>query len=273
MATWAIGDIHGCFDSLEALWPRLEFQPDEDRLWLVGDLVNRGPKSLEVLRWARRQGERLGERLEVVLGNHDLHLLALDRGIATAKPRDTLDEILAASDRGPLLAWLRQRSFLVRQDGFLLVHAGLLPAWTPDEARSWAVELEALLGSPAEPGLLARGETEGTDRRSEELRRALFAFTLLRTCSADGEPCRFSGPPAEAPPGCRPWYELWRPAERGLCVVCGHWAAQGLRLEPGMVALDGACVWGGALCAVRLEDRRVVRQPALETPLPVSADP
>lgn len=269
MATWAIGDIHGCFDSLEALWPRLDFRPREDRLWLVGDLVNRGPKSLEVLRWARRLGDRLGDRLQVVLGNHDLHLLALDLGIGSSKPRDTLDEILRAGDRETLLSWLRRQSFLVERDGYVLVHAGLSPSWSLDAARSRAADLETMLGSPAEAALLTRGTAEPSDRPLEELRSALFAFTLLRTCTEAGEPCGFSGPPSEAPPGCRPWYELWRPAERGLCVVCGHWAAQGLRLDPDMIALDSACVWGGALSAVRLEDRKLVQQPALETPLPL----
>lgn len=272
MAIWAIGDIHGCFDTLEALWPRLGFDRDADRLWLVGDLVNRGPKSLEVLRWAKRLGEQLGERLAVVLGNHDLHLLALDRGVNPPKRLDTLDAVLAAPDRAELVAWLRRQSFLVRRGEFVLVHAGLLPDWGLERAEALADRLEELLGSPEEEDLLARHADPDDPAPPAELRRARAAFTLLRACSTDGVPCHFSGAPEDAPSGCHPWYRLWRPAAHGVTVVCGHWAAQGLRLEPDMMALDSACVWGGKLTAIRLEDRRVVEQPALETPLVVPSD-
>lgn len=272
MATWAIGDIHGCYDSLEALWRRLEFDRAKDRLWLVGDLVNRGPKSLAVLRWARRLSEALGDRMAVVLGNHDLHLLALERRINPPKHLDTLDEVLAAPDRSELVAWLRRQSFLEHRGDLVLVHAGLLPSWSLDEAERRADELERLLDSPGESSLLARRPSPSQDGVDEEQRRALAALTLLRTCSRHGEPCHYSGPPEGAPEGCLPWYELWRPSDHGVTVVCGHWAAQGLRVEPDMIALDSACVWGGSLTAVRLEDRRLVQQPALETTTPEPDD-
>lgn len=267
MATWVIGDIHGCFDSLKRLWRRLRFDWEEDRLWLVGDLVNRGPKSLQVLRWARRRSKRLGDRMVVVLGNHDLHLLALDRGINPARRSDTLQPILDAPDRKRLLRWLRAQSFLHRQGDFVLVHAGLLPSWSVKKAAKRARRLAGLLGTKKEKRLLARTVNESSlSPAIRKARRDLYALTLLRSCTPAGRPCSFSGPPESAPEGCKPWYELWNPLEHGVTVVCGHWAAQGLRLTAGMIALDSGCVWGGALTAVRLEDFNIIQQRALEPP-------
>jgi bis(5'-nucleosyl)-tetraphosphatase (symmetrical) len=265
--TWVIGDIHGCFDSLRRLWRRLDFDWDEDRLWMVGDLVNRGPKSLQVLRWARRRSRRLGDRMAVVLGNHDLHLLAVDRGINDLRPGDTLRQVLRARDRKPLLRWLRQQRFLYRQGDFVLVHAGLLPHWTLEKATRKARRLEEALGTRRERSLLARRVEDTDGRRSTlKMREATYAFTLLRSCTPAGRPCSFSGPPEKAPTGCQPWHRLWDPIEHGVTVVCGHWAAQGLEVRPGMIALDSGCVWGGALTAIRLEDLRIVQQRAVEAP-------
>ena len=267
MATWAIGDIHGCFDSLKRLWRRLRFDWDNDHLWLVGDLVNRGPKSLEVLRWARRRSLRLGDRLVVVRGNHDLHLLALQRGINGPAKLDTLDAVLEAPDRKRLLRWLRRQSLLHRRDDYVLVHAGLPPGWSLDKAEKRARKLEAMLGTKKEKKLLARKIARSEVGKSMwRSRQALHALTLLRSCTPKGVPCSFSGPPERAPAGCQPWYKLWDPEAHGVTVVCGHWAAQGLKLRAGMVALDSGCVWGGALTAVRLEDLKVVQQRALEPP-------
>ena len=274
VATWVIGDIHGCFDSLQDLWSRLDLDPAEDRLWLVGDLVNRGPKNLEVLRWARRLNGLMGERMAVVLGNHDLHLLALAAGINPPKPLDTLEDVLAAPDREELLAWLASRSLLHRDEDVVMVHAGLLPHWSLTQAERQARELERALGTsdrdlilskqPAEP--VTEPRTEPLEDRIEQLRRTCNALTLLRTCNDQGEPCKFSGAPAETPEGCRPWFDLWPPLEHGVTLVCGHWAALGLHLGPGLMMLDSGCVWGGALTAVRLEDMKIIQQPTAERP-------
>jgi bis(5'-nucleosyl)-tetraphosphatase (symmetrical) len=259
VATYAIGDVHGCFLTLRRLLRRISYDPRCDRLWLVGDLVNRGPRSLEVLRWAADQGDRL----TVVLGNHDLHLLARAAGLARARRRDTLEEVLAAPDRDDLLAWLRQRPLLHREDGFLLVHAGLLPAWTPAEAERLAREVEEELRGARAGRLLARlraapprpwraSLTAGARRHL-----ALAAFTRLRTLRQDGRLCDdFTGPLEEAPRGCLPWFDLPGRRSAGETVIFGHWAALGLLLRDDLAALDTGCVWGRELTALRLDDRR-----------------
>jgi bis(5'-nucleosyl)-tetraphosphatase (symmetrical) len=265
VATWAIGDIHGCFDTLKRLWRRIQFDWDQDRLWLVGDLVNRGPKSLQVLRWAHRRSKRLGDRMVVVLGNHDLHLLAVDRGINPMRSLDTLQPILEAPDRKRLLRWLRRQPFLHRDGDLILVHAGFPPDWSLKKVEKRARRLDAAMGTKMEKLVLARSVKKS--KRTEEvnrLRESCQAFTLLRSCRKDGRHCEFSGPPEQAPEECQPWYRLWKPEEKGVTVVCGHWAAQGLKVRPGMIALDSACVWGGAMTAMRLEDGKLVQQRVVE---------
>jgi bis(5'-nucleosyl)-tetraphosphatase (symmetrical) len=263
VATFAIGDVQGCFRTLERLLSRLPFERGRDRLWLAGDLVNRGPRSLAVLRWARG----LGDSLVTVLGNHDLHLVGRALGVRRKKPGDTLDEVLDAPDRDELVAWLRARPLLHREGERLLVHAGLQPAWTPDAAAELARDLEAVLQGPGAAALLAelsrrdlpgwRPRLSARDRRAV----ALQTFSLMRTCRSDGRLCRdYSGPPGGAPAGCAPWFEAPR-RSRDVTVVCGHWAALGFRREPGLLALDSGCVWGGALTAVRLEDGTVFQEP------------
>jgi bis(5'-nucleosyl)-tetraphosphatase (symmetrical) len=264
MAVYAIGDVQGCFETLKRLVERIGFDPASDRIWLVGDLVNRGPKSLEVLRWARR----LDDRVVAVLGNHDLHLIGRALGIRRAKPMDTLDAVLEASDREDLIDWLRQRPLLHRENGFVMVHAGLLPCWTIEEAASLAREVEAVLSgvSPRDVFEALTGKDklrwrEGLSRR-QRIRIALKAFTTLRTCTREGRPCPgFSGPPEDAPHGCYPWFEIEGRKSAGATIVCGHWAALGLDLRPRLLSIDTGCVWGGSLTAVRLEDRAVFQQP------------
>jgi bis(5'-nucleosyl)-tetraphosphatase (symmetrical) len=268
MATYALGDIHGCWETLSRLLAKIELDPSRDRLWLVGDLVNRGPSSLEVLRWARDLSAEMGERMVAVLGNHDTYLLALHAGAATHLDKDTLLPVLEAPDRGELLAWLRQRPFLHRDGETLLVHAGLWPEWDLEQAVAAARDLEQALQGPDLPYLLGR-TPPWSDRQDTEIERrrwALAAFTRLRTCTPDGHPCRFSGPPQEAPKGCYPWFEVPGRRHRPGQAVCGHWAAQGLRLEGSLLALDSGCVWGECLTALRLEDRRVFQQPVCEPP-------
>jgi len=264
VATWVIGDIHGCFDSLQDLWSQLDVDPAEDRLWLVGDLVNRGPKNLEVLRWARRLSSLMGERMAVVLGNHDLHLLALAAGINPPKQLDTFEDIMTAPDRDQLLGWLSSRALLHREEDIVMVHAGLLPGWTLEVAERRARELETALQTSERDLILADRPPEPLESRLEELRRTRLALSLLRTCTAEGEMCDFTGSPEQAPEGCRPWFELWPPLEHGVTLVCGHWAALGLHLGPGLIVLDSGCVWGDTLTAIRLEDMKIVQQSTVE---------
>ncbi|TAH38097.1 MAG: diadenosine tetraphosphatase [Planctomycetota bacterium] len=238
MATYAIGDIQGCFTTLQRLLQRAGVTA-QDRLWLVGDLVNRGPHSLQVLRWARS----LPRQHVLVLGNHDLRLLGRAEGQVPPDARDTLDEVLDAPDRDLLLSWLRALPFVHREHDHLLVHAGLLPAWTAQEALE-----QAQAASQA----LRRGQVPA----------AAEILTTLRFCDPAGSPRRgISGPPESAPPDAIPWFDHPARRSRDVAVVCGHWAALGLRLRPDLLALDTGCVWGGPLTALRLEDRAVFQEP------------
>src|SRR5215210_8052210 len=197
MATYAIGDVHGCFKTLQKLLQKIQLDPRHDRLWLVGDLVNRGPRSLEVLRWAAEQGDRI----VAVLGNHDLHLLARAAGVASPKRRDSMEDVLGAPDRDGLLAWLRTRPLLHREGGHILVHAGLFPEWSPEQAEELARETEAALSGGGAPGLLASIDRKADERWDEGLedgdriRVALAGFARLRTLQPGGRMCSsFSGP-------------------------------------------------------------------------------
>jgi bis(5'-nucleosyl)-tetraphosphatase (symmetrical) len=252
MATWAIGDVHGCYRTLRKLLKKIGFAKSEDRLWFTGDLVNRGPRSLEVLEWAADHDWRI----ESVLGNHDLHLLALAFGVTEERPRDTLRPILKSSRQVPLLDWLRRRPLAVGNPARLMVHAGVLPSWTVEEALSIAARLEARLRSPDASQLLAAVRRKGikADEESSEV-RALRVFALIRTVRADGEICRdFAGRPEDSPKGCLPWFEVPDRRSAGTEIVFGHWAAAGFRRGADILALDSGCAWGGQLTAVRLDD-------------------
>ena len=280
MATWAIGDVHGCFRTLEALIRRLDLDVRRDRLWMVGDLVNRGPRSLEVLRWARALDGEMGDRSQVVLGNHDLHLIARHLGIAAARRGDTLEEVLDAIDGPDLVDWLRHRPFIhferIEDDDYVLVHAGLLSGWSQSAALGTGERLQRLLQGPNAASLLRR-ETEhetrnsssecesrpGTNpgrRRAAASKAALSAMTRTRMLDSRRTPHDYSGPPEEAPQHLQPWFAVEPRGCPDHTVVCGHWAALGLHLQPNLIALDTGCVWGGRLTAVRLDDRRVVHQ-------------
>jgi len=249
MATYVIGDIQGCRLTLERLLVTVGFDPGRDRLWLVGDLVNRGPDSAGVLRLLRG----LGDAVTCVLGNHDLHLLARATGNSPAKPLDTLDDVLAAPDRDELLTWLAARPLLHREKSLTLVHAGLLPEWTVDAAAAEARRLETALRREPRAAL-------GQGRQDPALR----ALTTLRTCRKNGTPCKFSGAPADAPADCVPWFAHPLRRSRGSTVFFGHWAALGLALGPDYVGLDTGCVWGRELTALRLEDRQIWSIPSVE---------
>jgi bis(5'-nucleosyl)-tetraphosphatase (symmetrical) len=260
MAVWAVGDVQGCGAELEALLERLAFAPDRDRLWFVGDLVNRGPCSLDVL----RRVERLGDAAVVVLGNHDLHLLAVARGGAPPRRDDEgLQPVLDAPDRERLLDWLQSRGMLHHDAGLgvTMVHAGLPPQWDIALARRCAAELESALRSEHSGRLfgamygnqpdLWREDLEGDER----LRFITNALTRLRVCDAAGRLLlKFKGPLAEIPAGAVPWFRAPRRRWAGARVVCGHWSALGYVDEGGVLGLDTGCVWGGTLTAQRLDE-------------------
>lgn len=259
MAVYAIGDIQGCYDELRALLARIAFSADRDRLWFVGDLVNRGPKSLEVLRFVRD----LGDNAVTVLGNHDLHLLAAVSGTRRPNPQDTFDEILAAPDREALVGWLRHRP-LLHQDaglGLVMIHAGLAPQWDIARARACAAEVESALRADDYRDFLTvmygdqpdlwRDELCGIER----LRFSLNCFTRLRLCGRDGRlHLREKGGPWGRDDDLVPWFDAPGRASTGTGLVFGHWSMLGRYEARGVYALDSGCVWGGALTALRLDE-------------------
>lgn len=267
MATYAIGDVHGCFKTLQKLLRKIQHDPKHDRLWFVGDLVNRGPRSLAVLRWAAEQGDRI----VAVLGNHDLHLLGRAAHVSAPKRRDSLAEVLEAPDRDDLLGWLRRRPLLHREGDHLLVHAGLFPAWTPELAEELARETEAALQADGPGELVASNDRRHDERWDERLtpegrvRVALAGFARIRTVDEGGRMCSsFSGPPEQAPEGCRPWFADPDRRSRDITVVFGHWAALGLWTEDGLAGLDTGCAWGRELTALRLDDGRLFHQHSVD---------
>ena len=265
MSLYAIGDIQGCHTEFCQLLELIGFSTREDRLWIVGDVVNRGPDSLAAL----REVKALGDAAVTVLGNHDFHLLMVAAGHAKAHGQDTLAPILEAPDRDELIDWLQRRPLVVVEGERLLVHAGLLPQWTPATALMLSREVEAMLAGDSANAFLAklygdephawRDDLAGLDR----LRVAVNAFARLRFCTADGtmEFHEKRGPEA-APKGFLPWFEHEARASAGVTIVCGHWSTLELKLLPNVLMLDSGCLWGGTLTAVRLEDRRVYQVPS-----------
>lgn len=258
MAVYAIGDVQGCHDELRALLRQLAFNADRDRLWFVGDLVNRGPHSLAVLRFVRD----LGANAVTVLGNHDLHLLAVASDTRKPNPKDTLHEVLEASDREQLVDWLRTRP-LLHEDaelGYVLIHAGLAPQWDIATAAACAVEVEAVLRSPAYRDFLGKMYGDRPDlwsdglAGSDRLRFILNCFTRLRMCDAAGRLfLREKGGPWGRSDGLLPWFDVPGRASTGSNIVFGHWSLLGRHEAPGIIALDTGCIWGGELSAVRLD--------------------
>ncbi|MBX3025444.1 symmetrical bis(5'-nucleosyl)-tetraphosphatase [bacterium] len=264
MAIYAISDVQGCAATLDRLLASLPLRAD-DRLWFVGDLVNRGPASAAVLRDVRD----LGGRAVVVLGNHDLHLLARAAGLVAAKKRDTIEDVLAAPDGEALCAWLRARPALHREGDRLLVHAGLPPGWTAAAAQRRAAAAAAALRGPDGARVAAAASRPPpalpAAAGSADPAAVLAALTSLRTLRADGTPdWTFKGPPAEAPRGNLPWFAAPGRRTASATVIFGHWARLGLHLEPAVIGIDTGCVWGNALTAVRLEDRRVFQVPCAD---------
>jgi len=259
MATYAIGDVQGCLRSLQQLIDRVRFDPASDRVWFVGDLVNRGPDSLGVLRLIKN----LGPSARVVLGNHDLFLLAVAEGCAELRPKDTLHDVLAAPDRDELLTSLRQQPLHHCEGGYLMIHAGLLPQWTVADTMNFAKEVEAVLSGDDYRTLLQQlfhspipqwtPSLTGMDRLASITR----VLTRIRACTTTGEMSDFSGTPDKIPAGFFPWFRIPDRRSRNRTIITGHWAALGLQIEDTHLAIDSGCVWGRHLTAVRLEDRTV----------------
>ncbi|HET8699947.1 MAG TPA: symmetrical bis(5'-nucleosyl)-tetraphosphatase [Gammaproteobacteria bacterium] len=258
MAWYAIGDIQGCSAQLDALLKALRFRPSRDRLWLVGDLVNRGPDSLGVLRHVIR----LGRSVTTVLGNHDLHLLATAAGGREISPGDTFGAVLDAPDAGRLIDWLRRRPLLHYDAAArrVLVHAGIPPVWTLAEARRQAREVERALRGPrwraALRGMYGNQPSKWSDELDVPSRRryTINALTRMRYCDKRGRlDFSESGPPGTQPKGLMPWFEVPDRPAGNVEIVFGHWAALGLVRRARITALDSGCVWGGSLTAVRLD--------------------
>ncbi|HET7810873.1 MAG TPA: symmetrical bis(5'-nucleosyl)-tetraphosphatase [Steroidobacteraceae bacterium] len=261
MARYAIGDVQGCCDELKALLQRCDFSADRDEIWFVGDLVNRGPKSLETLRFVRA----LGANATVVLGNHDLHLLALAFGSRRkVKDGDTLAPVLGAPDRDQLLEWLLGRPLAVFDEprGDLLVHAGLAPEWTPRFAAKLAREVEAVLRDDPRAlfdAMYGNKPDRWQDglRGMDRLRFVINVCTRMRFVKRDGSvDLKMKDTPGQQPPDYLPWFDAPGRASREVRVVCGHWSTLGLVRRPDLLALDTGCVWGGALTAVDLDRER-----------------
>lgn len=266
MATYAIGDIQGCMASFERLLALIDFNAARDRLWLVGDLVNRGQRSLDVLRWAYEHDAII----TCVLGNHDLHLLARAAGAAAPKKRDTLDDVLAASDLPRLIDWLRRRPLFHATDTYALVHGGLHPSWTIADATARAAEIEHGLRAATWRAFLAQlhGPIPRWDARlggGDRWRAILAYLARARMLRRDGRvDADYDGPPREAPSELVAWFAVPDPAWATHTVIFGHWSALGLDLGAHHVALDTGCVWGRSLTAFRLDDRMVFQVKAVE---------
>ena len=265
MSTYAIGDIQGCFDSFQRLLDECGFDPAGDQLWLVGDLVNRGPKSLETLRFVKQ----LGDAAITVLGNHDLYLLMAAHGGAKKRGKDdTIQPILDAPDCEELLDWLRHQPLCHTEGHFCLVHAGLLPQWTAAQAESLSREVEqALQGDTYREFLLNMWGSEPAGWSDElagweRMRVIVNAMTRMRFCTPEGVmEFHTKGELINAPAGHLPWFEAPNRKSADSVLVTGHWSALGLKITPNLLALDSGCLWGGHLTAVRLEDRQVFQVP------------
>ena len=276
MAVWAIGDLQGCYDVTQRLLEKLRFDPAVDRLWFCGDLVNRGGQSVETLRLVHS----LRARSHVVLGNHDLSLLAISLRTPDEqrKVNPDLQGVLFAEDTHELIGWLRMQKLahVDRELGWMMVHAGLAPKWTTQLAEKLAREIEAKLRGDQYRKLLKNMYGDGPDwsprlNGSERDRAIINVFTSMRYCSPRGRIAfEHKGGPGSQPAGLYPWYEVPGHAPRDLKIVCGHWSTLGLFVGHGVHAIDTGAVWGGKLSAIRLdgEDLQIVQVPGRDVPAP-----
>lgn len=262
MATYAIGDIHGCHDPLRRLLDKINFDESIDRLWFVGDLVNRGPKSLETVRFVKE----LGNKAVTVLGNHDIHLLALHYGVRRRKEKDsTLFQILDAEDADELIHWLQTNPLVHIQDQFVLVHAGIHPQWSLATLESLKAELEFAVGTAFSKKAVSKlyGDTKGSWAAAassrDRVKYALNCMTRMRYCEINATPdYSCSETPGNQPAHLKPWFEIENKALSDHTILFGHWAALGYHHHNNAYALDSGCVWGNALTALRLEDKEVI---------------
>lgn len=269
MARYVIGDIQGCYDEFMALLSLIQFSPSKDHLYLVGDLVNRGPRSLEVLRWARQYQCSVS----VVLGNHDLHLLACFKQLATQKKGDTLTEILNASDAPSLCHWLCQQPLLLNLDDGVVVHAGIHPCWSLDQAISLADEVSAILRSQDYRHYFAAmygNKPANWDVNLQGLDRLRFAtnvFTRMRLVDKTGElDFKFKGEMKDKPKNLYPWFDMPKRSSIAKRIFFGHWSALGLLPRADVYAIDTGCVWGGLLTAYCIESDQVFQVKAAKHP-------
>ncbi len=275
MATYAIGDLQGCFFSFKDLLKKIQFNPAHDRLWFVGDLINRGPGSLDVMRWMLEHQSSV----VTVLGNHDLHTLVVAEGFVSAHRSDTIQSLLDAPDAPELLGWLRQQPLVHFEHGYLMVHAGLLPEWTVDQALTLAAEVNVALQAPNYREFLQH--MYGNDPKRwddgltgwDRLRVITNAMTRLRICSTEGEmEFKFKGELENIPNGYQPWFDLTQRASVNTPIVFGHWSALGLQHKNNVYSLDTGCLWGGHLSAMRLEDRQIFQVPCHPDDAPLKLD-
>jgi bis(5'-nucleosyl)-tetraphosphatase (symmetrical) len=269
MKTYVIGDLQGCAHEAGLLLEHIAADAhslEEARILFVGDLINRGPESLTALRRMKALSESSGGRVEALLGNHDLHLLAVAAGVQKLSRSDTLDEILAAPDRDELIAWLRRRPLAMFVDAHLLVHAGVPPQWSAEQTMQLAGEVETVLRGDGWADFLAQMYGNEPDRWDDSLqgiprlRCIVNALTRMRLCWPDGRMDFLHKESDKGPEGSglQPWFDLPR-ATRDVTVVFGHWSALGLVLRPNLIGLDSGCVWGGKLSAVCLDDRSLLQ--------------
>ena len=275
MATYAIGDLQGCFFSFKELLKKIQFNPAHDRLWFVGDLINRGPGSLDVMRWIFEHQSSV----VTVLGNHDLHTLVVAEGFVSAHRSDTIQSLLDAPDAPELLGWLRQQALVHFEHDYLMVHAGLLPEWTVDQALTLAAEVKVALQAPNYREFLKH--MYGNDPKCwddgltgwDRLRVITNAMTRLRICSTKGEmEFKFKGELENIPNGYQPWFDLTQRASVNTPIVFGHWSALGLQHKNNVYSLDTGCLWGGHLSAMRLEDRKIFQVPCHPDDAPLKLD-
>ena len=270
MATYAIGDIQGSYNEFRRLLDLINFNA-KDKLWLAGDIVNRGPDSLLLLRFLRE----MNDAVVAVLGNHDLHLLVVAEGFAKAQPGDTLQGVLNAPDRDELLHWLRHQRLLHVSGDYVMVHAGLLPSWSVMQAANLAQEAESFLHNKDHEEFRKfcshmygnqpdqwSASLEGYER----IRVIINAMTRMRVCTYDGRmDFTFKGRVEDIPIDYLPWFDVPGRASKEATVICGHWSALSLQVKSNLIALDTGCMWGGSLTAIRLEDRRVFQVPCAAT--------
>jgi bis(5'-nucleosyl)-tetraphosphatase (symmetrical) len=267
MAIFAIGDLQGCYEQFRKLLDLVGFDRTKDRLWLVGDIVNRGPDSLKILRFVKG----LTEAVTIVLGNHDLHLLMVAEGCSPLSRNDTIQDILSAPDREELLHWLRQQKLLHLDGNYAMVHAGLLPSWSIAEAHELANSVEATIRGEEFHEFCTQMYGDQPDHWNDKLsgyarlRVIVNAMTRIRVCTPQGKmDFKFKGMLKDIPQGYLPWFDVPNRASGEKTIIFGHWSALGLQLRDNLIALDTGCLWGGALTAIRLDDRKVFQVPCEE---------